>query len=81
VEPTHDDGDLLENELRAIQLLVEAHCDEFDQTVATLNGATSPDQARQLRRGKTEVSRVTPCVHLFRINVTESKGNQASRTG
>jgi hypothetical protein len=46
----HDDGGLLENELRAIQLLVEAHREEFDATVTSLNGAPSLDQVRAKRR-------------------------------
>jgi hypothetical protein len=47
---THDDGGLLENELRAIQLLVEAHREEFDATVTSLNGVPSLDQVRAKRR-------------------------------
>jgi hypothetical protein len=40
----------LADELRAIALLVEAHRDEFDQTVASLTAAPSLAEARSARR-------------------------------
>jgi hypothetical protein len=46
------DGGQLDNEFKALQLLIEAHRAEFDETVATLNGATSLDQARAAKRAK-----------------------------
>jgi hypothetical protein len=44
------DGGLLENELRAIQLLVNEHREEFDAALAAMTGATSLDQVRARRR-------------------------------
>lgn len=46
------DGSLLENEFRAIQLLIEAHREEFDAALAALNATEPLAELRKRRRAK-----------------------------
>lgn len=48
--------DLLENELRAIALLIDAHREEFDQALADTTGAISIDKLRANRKAKQRSS-------------------------
>jgi hypothetical protein len=50
------DGGRLENELRAIEFLVQAHRDEFDDALEAMQGAVSLDRARSAKRAKQRYS-------------------------